>query len=73
MYKIMAANLEKLGYGLLKITSTGAGAATLADAGEAVGGIVLTGLATVGGAAIAVAPVALPVAAGYGLYKLFKK
>ena len=33
----------------------------------------LTGLATVGGAAIAVAPVALPVAAGYGLYKLFKK
>ena len=47
----MAANLEKLGYGLLKITSTGAGAATLAGAGEAVGGIVLTGLATVGGAA----------------------
>lgn len=66
-------NWEKLGYGLLKITSTGAGAAALAGAGEAVGGIALTGLAAVGGAAIVVAPVALPVSAGYGLYKLLKK
>lgn len=69
----MAANWEKLGYGLLKITSTGAGAAALAGAGEVVGGIALTGLAAVGGATIVVAPVALPVAAGYGLYKLLKK
>lgn len=69
----MAANLEKLGYGLLKITSTGAGAAALAGAGEAVGGIALTGLAAIGSVALAAAPVAIPAAAGYGLYKLCKK
>lgn len=69
----MAANMEKLGYGLLKMASTGAGAAALAGAGEVVGGIALTGLAAVGSVAIAAAPVALPVAAGYGLYKLLTK
>ena len=61
---------EKLGVGLLKFASTSTGSAVVAAAGEAAGEIAITGLAMVGGAAVAVAPVALPVAACYGLYKL---
>lgn len=64
-------SMENLGVRFMKMVATPQGQATL-NAGVALAGeAALTGLAAVGTVVVAAAPVAIPAAAVYGLYKLF--